>query len=94
MNFCWGPGNFQFLGIKFSTETAHTSNFEREISEIENILSNWSRRQITPLGKITVLKILVLPKLTHLFVNLSDPPGDVLKELDFFFPISVGWKTK
>ena len=84
MNFCWDPGIFQVLGIKFSTDTTQTSsiNFEAKISEIRKILNNWSRRQITPLGKITVVKTLVLLKLTHLFVNLPDPTGDFLKEFD------------
>ena len=84
MNFCWDPGIFQVLVIKFSTDTTQISsiNFEGKISEIRKILNNWSRRQIPPLGKITVVKTLVLPKLTQLFVNLPDPTGDFLKEFD------------
>ena len=87
MNFCWDPGIFQALGIKFSTDTTRISsiNFEGKISEIRKILNNWSRRQILPLGKITVVKTLVLPKLTHLFVSLLDLSGDFLKELDKMF---------
>ena len=56
---------FQVLGIKFSSDTAPISsiNFEGKINEIRNILSKWSRQQITPLGKIAVVKPLVLPKL-------------------------------
>ena len=78
MNFCWNPGIFQVLGIKFSTDTTQISSikFEGKISEIRKILNNWGRRQITPRGKITVVKTLVLPKLTHLFVHLSDQSGD------------------
>ena len=78
MNFCWDPGIFQVLGVKFSTDTTQISSikFEGKISEIRKILNNWGRRQITPRGKITVVKTLVLPKLTHLFVNLPDPSGD------------------
>ena len=74
-NFCWDPGIFQVLGIKFSTDTTQISaiNFEGKVSEVRKILNNWSRRQITPLGKITVVKTLVLLNLTHLFVSLPDP---------------------
>ena len=55
---------------------------KEKINEIRKILNNWSRRQIPPLGKITVVKTLVLPKLTHLFVNLPDPTEDLLNEFD------------
>ena len=101
MNFCWDLGIFEVLGIKFSTDTAQISpiliNFEGKISEIIKILNNWSRGHITPLGKITVVKTLVLPKLIQLFVNLPDLSGDFLKELGnilFSSLISMGREAK
>ena len=99
MNFCWDPGIFQVLFIKFSTDTTQISsiNFEGKIREIRKILNKWSRWQITPLGKITVVKTLVLPKLIQLFVNLPDLSGDFLKELGnilFSSLISMGREAK
>ena len=50
-------------------------NYENNLKEMEkkNLLNAWSRRNITPFGKITVIKTLVISKITHLFMNLPDP---------------------
>ena len=82
MNFCSDPRIFQVLGIKFSADTVQISllNFEGKICEIRKILNNWSRRQITALGEIIVVKTLVLPKLIRRFVNLPNPAGDLKKK--------------
>ena len=42
MNFCWDPGIFQVLGIKFSTDTTQISliSFVGKISEMRKILNN------------------------------------------------------
>ena len=70
MNLSWDPGIFRVLGVKFSTDTGQISslNFEGKQTEIK-ILKNRSRWQITPLGKITVVKTLALSTLIHVFVN-------------------------
>jgi len=52
---------------------------------LKKTLNKWNRRQLTPLGRITVLKSLVLSQLTYLFLNLPDPPTNVLKELEHMF---------
>jgi exonuclease III len=86
-NFCWDPGIFKILGVKFSTDLERIPeiNYEGKLQEIKKLLNTWSKRQITPFGKITVLKSLAVSKLTHLFTNLPDPPIAFLKELDKMF---------
>ena len=83
MNFCWDPGIFTVLGIKFSTDVKQITsiNCEGKLTEINRILNTGSKRQITPLGKITVNKTLALSRLIYLFGNLPDPPDDFLHEL-------------
>ena len=39
-------------------------------------------RQLIPLGKITVIKTLVISKISHLFITLPDPPEQFLKNLN------------
>ena len=47
-----------------------------------------------PLGKITVRKSLILPKITHLLLNLPDPDDNFLKELNtLLFNFLWGGKT-
>ena len=62
MNFCLDPGIFIVLGIKFSTDTDQINeiNYDNKLLEIKTILILWKRRQLTPLGKITVIKKLAM----------------------------------
>jgi hypothetical protein len=84
MNFCWDPGIFKVLGIKFSTDTERIAeiNYDGKLTEIQKILNNWEKRQLTPFGKVTVIKALVVSKLVHLFINVPDPSVIFLKELE------------
>jgi len=59
-------------------------NFERKLDEISKVTSIWSKRKLTPLGKITVLKTLItcISKLKHLFISLPNPSDKILKDLN------------
>lgn len=50
------------------------------MAEIQRVLYVWSKRQLTPLGKITVIKTLAVSKIV-LFMNLSDQSAQFL--IDF-----------
>lgn len=89
MNFTWDPGGaenskFKYLGIYFSTKILDivSLNFENKLQEIDKILKNWSKRFLTPFGKITVIKTLALSKLTYLFTNIPDPELKFMKDLE------------
>ena len=49
---------------------------------MKKVLNAWSRRNLTPFGSITVIKSLVISKITHLLMNLPDPEESFLKELN------------
>ena len=53
-----------------------------KIIKMKNILKQWRKRNLTPIGKITVLKTLVLPILNHIFISLPTPSEQKLKEID------------
>ena len=84
MNFCWNPGIVKVIGVKCSTSTDEIStiNYEGKLQEINTVLVIWMKRKLTPLGKITVIKTLVVSKITHLFITLPDPPATFLHELE------------
>ena len=95
-NFIWDPGSFKVLGIMFSTNTERITslNFEGKIEEVKREISRWKRRNMTPLGRITIIKTLLIPKLTHLFISLPDPPQKLIKELDeIIYRFMWGGKT-
>ena len=45
----------------------------------------WSRRNLSTIGRIIVVKSLIVPKLTHLFMSLPNPSIVFLKEIDTIF---------
>ena len=95
-NFIWDPGTFKVLGVLFSTETKTITeiNFNGKIDEAKRLMAKWKKRVLTPLGKITILKTLIVPKLTYLLINLPDPTDQFLKEYDkLLFQFLWGGKT-
>ena len=74
------------LGVVFSTDVLEivTINFENKLNGMKKVLNAWSRRDLTPFGRITVIKSLVISKITHLLMNLPDPEENCLKELISF----------
>lgn len=86
-NFCWDPGTFKVLGVKLSTNIQSISeiNYEGKLMEINRILTKWKKRNLTPFGKIAILKSLIISKLQYLFLNIPDPSEILLKELDSMF---------
>ena len=80
----WNTVTFTVLGVVFSTDVFETVtiNFENKLNEMKKVLNAWSRRNHTPFGRITVIKSLVISKITHLLMNLPDPEESFLKELN------------
>ena len=71
----WNPITFKMLGVVFATSVHDTVliNSENKLKETRKLLSSLSRRNRTPLGKITVIKTSVISKVIHLFITLPDP---------------------
>jgi len=80
----WGASTFKVLGIVFDVnlENMVMINFENKIESIKRSISHWNRRNMTPLGKITIVKSLLLPLLTHLFVSLPIPRIETMKTIN------------
>ena len=84
LNLSWKKQYFSLLGIDFSINLSEmvNLNFNKKLLEIQNDLRSWSRRNLTVLGKITVIKSCILSKLVHLFLVLPSPPPDFLQLLE------------
>jgi hypothetical protein len=48
----------------------------------KGVPSIWSKRNLTVIGKITVVKTLILPVLNHLIITLPNPTQDILKKVN------------
>ena len=94
-NLCWENGKFRILGINFhvNLQDMNDLNYPDKIREIKSLLINWSKRVLTPFGKITVIKSLAVSKLNHLFLSLPNPSNNTLKELESIF-FKFLWNNK
>ena len=94
----WSNGPFTVLGITFTADLQNLDdlNFQTKILAIEKEINQWSKRNLTPLGRITVVKTLLLPKLTHILISLPKPNDRLIKTLEtsFFRYIWCGKKDK
>lgn len=55
--------------------------FSEKIERVINILSSWSARRLTLLGKITIIKALAVSQIVHVLTSLPTHQG-ALKEID------------
>ena len=83
----WMQTQFEMLGIKFDVnlENIIKLNYENKLVEIQSVIKNWNRRILTPLGKITIIKSLLIAKMNNLFLTLPNPPKDFITNLNSMF---------
>ena len=83
LKFEWNPPKFKILGIWFTNdlESCARLNFDIKFQEVKSLFIIWLRRLITPLGRIAILKSLILSKLVHLWLLLPDPPDTFIEDL-------------
>ena len=68
-------------------------NFKEKIDHVNKEITSWKKRNLTTLGKITVVKTLLLPKFTHLFTSLPKPSHETIKKLESIF-FNFIWNDK
>ena len=56
-------------------------NFIRHVRKIEKVLKLWRMRNLTPKGKITIFKTLVISKIIHLSL-VTNVPTQIINELN------------
>ena len=68
----WGELRFSLLCITFSCNSYEMPdlNYSQALARAKQTLNSWKFRCLTPVGKITVIKSLILSKFTHLFSTL------------------------
>ena len=74
----------KFLGIMISINKNELFklNFETQLIKLKTVLDIWSQRDLTPIGKITVVISLALSQMTYLFSVLPSPPSEFIKRLE------------
>jgi len=86
--FIWiHNGKFKLLGIQFDLFAIDKTlqNLSNAVMKIKQVLKDWTYRNLSLLGKITVIKSLALPILVHPLSVLQHPSSESLKEIENIF---------
>ena len=88
-------GYFRYLGIDFCHDLHEMVqyNYIEKIEQIKAQMSLWLKRSLTVLGRITVVKSLLVSKLNYLFLALPNPTDEIMKKIDRSFHNFI-WEGK
>ena len=83
-NLQWGKTSFSMLGIDYDVNLHKMVelNYDKKLVKIRAILRSWSKRSLTPIGRNTIIKSLIISQLNHLFITLPNPSEQFLKEFN------------
>ena len=88
--------SFVVLGIHYDvnklSETTDT-NLYLKINDIKKLIRTWSSRSLTPYGKVTIVKSLLLSKITHVLLSLPSPSVFMFKNIEKLF-FDFIWNNK
>lgn len=72
------------IGIHFSFDLEKISklNHNIQIPKYSALIQKWERKILTPIGRNTVLKSLIVPKLNHLPISLPNSQKDTITFLN------------
>ena len=73
LGITWKLSNFKSLGINFSLNLGliFDLNYKEKLKQLTQTINCWRMRNLSLIGKICVIKSLVLPQLLYLFSVLS-----------------------
>ena len=60
-------------------------NFDEKIEKIKKCIQYWKKREMSLLGRITVIKSLLLSMFTQLFICLSNPSVQWINDINKLF---------
>ena len=85
--FEWNPETFTILGVEFTKDLENISdiNIRKKLTEMQHDLNNWSKRDLTPFGKVIVLKTLIVSKIVNILISLPTPSTKLLNEINDMF---------
>ena len=77
---------FVALGINFSNNMSIYQimevNYEAKITKAKSWVNIWNRRDLTVLGKVTIIKSLIYSQFSYLAIPLIKPPKSLIKSID------------
>ena len=86
--FIWNDGKkFEYLGIIFSldVDAMVNCNYDNTFNSIISLSNLWSKRNLSVMGKVVVVKSILLSKLTYVASALPNPDNSMLTKLNSLF---------
>ena len=79
----WNPPKFKIFGIWFTNDLRNCVdiNYNEKLTDVKNVFKVWSKRQLSPLGRVAILKLLIISKLINLWMWLPNLPDHFFKAL-------------
>ena len=86
LNLNWAK-SFTLLGIDFNVDKdiMTLENYNPKLHAIEKIIHCYKKRKLSLIGKVTVLKTLIVPKLVYVMQVLPSPTQEFLKQMEIIF---------
>ena len=86
---------FRYLGTDFhvNIDKIPDYNYDRIFDRIKRQMISWSKRNITVLGRVVVVKSLLLPQFNHLFISTPNPSSKLMKTIKVRF-LNFIWNNK
>ena len=75
----------KFFFFKYGMTDKTLGNFTEKVQSVKKILNLWSYRDLTYIGKVTVIKTLALPILVQCLTVLPIPPDLILNDIEKIF---------
>ena len=94
-NLDW-VSSFTALGIEYDTLNMHQIsdfNIRQKIESMKKLMQLWTCRNITPIGRVTIFKSLILSKIIHVLQSLPTPSKELLSEIEKMSTTFI-WKGK
>jgi hypothetical protein len=90
----WTDEPVKVLGIHVGDdkEKCEKLNWEGKVTQLEKTLCSWKQRDLTLIGKITVIKSLALPNITYTASMISIPTCYQVKIIQILYKFL--WKTR
>jgi hypothetical protein len=78
------------LHVNFDVDISKITeiNYEKYLKKMKGLFKQWNKRNLTPIGKIIVVKSLILPGLNHLFIALPNPSIEIIKDIEAMLVLS------
>ena len=86
-NLEWDPQNCSILGVTFTTDLNNITdrNINKHMNKIRTEIESWGKRNLTPFGKVALIKAIFISRIVHILTALQNPSEETVLTLQLIF---------